>query len=174
MQAVAARQQVQRHGLAVQPRHLLSRGLQRQQGAVDLDPAVDERLPGLEDEQVLELRTPGGDRLVGREQRLPPHPRGQPAHLRPYVERLLERAAGQRHVADRREGDDAAVEGETHLGGVGCRVPGLADREAFGELRGVHGDAHSSSVSGCRARSAAVMPAKAFSSVGTALIRLRV
>jgi len=39
----------------VQPGHLLGCDLEGEQAAVDLDPAVDQRLARLEDEQLLEL-----------------------------------------------------------------------------------------------------------------------
>ena len=52
VQAVAARQQVERHGLAVQAGDLLGCGLQGEEGAIDLDAAVDQRFAGLEHEQV--------------------------------------------------------------------------------------------------------------------------
>jgi hypothetical protein len=50
---------------------LLGGGRQGQQGAVHLDAAVDERLARLEDEELLELSPPLGNRVMRLRQRSP-------------------------------------------------------------------------------------------------------
>ena len=68
-QALSTGQQVEGHRLTVEARDLLGGGRQGQQGPVDLDAAVDERLARLEDEELLELTPPLGNRPMRVHQR---------------------------------------------------------------------------------------------------------
>jgi hypothetical protein len=60
-QAFAAREQVERDGFAVQAGDFLGGGLEGEQGAVELDLAVDAGFAGFEDEQVDEVLAVFGD-----------------------------------------------------------------------------------------------------------------
>jgi hypothetical protein len=121
----------------VQAGDLLGGRREGDQRAVDLDPAVDERLPGLEDEQPLQVLAAGGEGVAGGQQHVPPGPRRQRGRLGTDGERRVER---RRRVGDRahRAGrDDRAVVGEPDVGGGGGH-PAVADREAVGEGKNAH------------------------------------
>ncbi|GAA2829105.1 hypothetical protein GCM10020220_017500 [Nonomuraea rubra] len=64
-QALAGREQVERHGLAVQPGDLLGGGGECQECPGHLDPAVHQGLAGFEHEQPLELLPPVAQGVVG-------------------------------------------------------------------------------------------------------------
>ena len=120
MQALPAGQEVERNGLAVEAGHLLGRGEQGQERAVHLDAAVHERFAGLEDQQLLHLGPPLGERRVGAGQRGPADVGGQALDHAADGDRLVEGALGQGHVTDGGAGNQRPGIREPHLGGAGA------------------------------------------------------
>jgi hypothetical protein len=134
-EAVAGRQQVERDRLAVQARGLRGGGLERDEGAAHLDPAVDERLARLEHEQVLQLTGARAQRRGGVEQHGAAHRGRQGRDLGPDGERLVDGPPRLLGRADRRDPDDRPVVREADLRRPDGRQPAGPDRQP---LRAAH------------------------------------
>ncbi len=131
--ALAGRLHVQCHRLAGEVADLLGRRLQRDQRAGDLDPAVDKRLAGLQDQQLGEVVGAGAD-LGGdcREDGAPPVT-GQAGHLRGDLVRGLDSRFRVGGVTPGRLGHGAAVVREAHRRGLRGGGPAGADRQSGGQ-----------------------------------------
>ncbi|GAA0944731.1 hypothetical protein GCM10009560_59030 [Nonomuraea longicatena] len=128
-QALARREEVERHGLAVQASDLLDGRGERDEGARDLDLAVGQRFAGLQHQEPFELLGAGAQRVMRAEQGGAAGVGGQRGHGGGDGQRLLQGADGEGGVTERRPGHLGAVVGEDDPAGRGGRDPARTDRQ---------------------------------------------
>ena len=100
-QPFATGQHVERHRLAMQSGDLLGGSDEGEQGAIHLDAAVPQRLPRLEDEELLDPVASRGQRRMCAEQGGAPDVRREGLDLLADRQRLLQRTPSGRLVTDR-------------------------------------------------------------------------
>jgi hypothetical protein len=89
----------------VEPGDLLGGGLQSDERASDFGAAVDERLAGLQNQQVFEISAPRRDRVVGVAEHRSAHVRRQGGDLVGHGERRIEGCRCELLVTNWRIGD---------------------------------------------------------------------